>query len=809
MKKNRLLLLVLLAQVFSAAAFAQNDPLSKQVRLPNGWSLTPAGKQLKLGDLPLNIAVSKSKRWAAVTNDGESTQTIQLIDTRKEKITDSIVVPTLWGGLVFSSDDKYLFASGGNKNRIEQFAIKGGKLSLVDSIVIAKPWPVRVSITGIEVNDAEKRLYAVTQQDNSLYVIDLVSHKVLHKLPLGAEGYACVLGPKKRNLYVSVWGGQKILIFDTYKNVFTGSVAVGEHPNDICINKEEKLLYVSNADDNTVSVIDIRKRKVIETLNAAIYGSTLVGSTTNSVALSDDGKLLFVANADNNCVTVFNTGKYGATVAKGFIPTGWYPTSVRVIGNKVYVANGKGNISLSNPYGPNPTARHDVVELHRGDVNTSKTHKLQYVGGGLLVGTLSIIDIPDNKTLFAYTKATLKNSPYHKDQELALPVRFKDNPVPFRVGDTCPIKYVFYIIKENRTYDQVLGDIKKGNGDTSLVLFGKKYTPNQHALANQFVLLDNFYVDGEVSSDGHNWTMGAYANDYLEKNWPTMYSRRGGTEPSSGINNMGNAKSGYIWDDAGKYGVSYRTYGEFISNNIKPNIPVLKDHFDKGFLSLNLHFRDTVRASEWIKDFDSLLAVRQVPQFNSIRLGNDHTEGLAANRPTPFAHVADNDLAVGMVVEHLSKSPIWKQSVVFIIEDDAQNGPDHVDAHRTTAYVAGGFVKRNFVDHTAYTTSSMLRTMELILGLPPMTQYDAAATPMYNSFGNIANPEPFTSLPCNVNLDDKNPANTRLSRLSKNLDFSDADEVPDQVLNALLWEYVKGRNIPLPAPRRSTLFMGE
>jgi len=407
LKKSKIFLLVLLIHCLNTVVFGQNNQLLDPVRLPNGWSISPAGKQIRLGDLPLNIAVSKSKKWAAVTNNGQSTQTLQLIDTKQEKVVDSVVVSTLWGGLAFSTDEKYLFASGGNRNRIEQFAIKAGKFSLVDSIIIDKPWPVKVSITGIEVDDNKKMLYAVTKENNSLYIINLTNHKVLRRLDLGGEGYACTLGPNKINLYISVWGAQKLLIFDTYKNAFTGSIAIGAHPNDICITKNEKLLYVSNADDNTVSVIDIEKRKVIETLNAGIYASSLVGSTTNSVALSEDEKLLFVANADNNCVRVFNTSIYGSTITKGFIPTGWYPTCVRVIGNKLFVANGKGNVPLANPYGPNPTAKNNTVVLHQGNINTS--HKIQYIGGGLLVGTMSIIDIPNKNTLFTY-RAPLKTT---------------------------------------------------------------------------------------------------------------------------------------------------------------------------------------------------------------------------------------------------------------------------------------------------------------------------------------------------------------------------------------------------------------
>lgn len=379
------------------------------------------------------------------------------------------------------------------------------------------------------------------------------------------------------------------------------------------------------------------------------------------------------------------------------------------------------------------------------------------------------------------------------------------NPIPNKVGALSPIKYVFYIIKENRTYDQVLGDIKEANGDTSLVLFGENVTPNQHALAREFVTLDNFYVDGEVSSDGHNWSMGAYATDFLEKTWPTMYGRRGGTEASSGNNATANNKDGYIWDQASRSGVSYRTYGEF-ANNAKANISVLKNHFCTYYPSLNFRIRDTTRINAWKREFDSLLVANALPHLNTIRLSNDHTEGTATGRSTPFAHVADNDLAVGMFVNYLSQSPIWKESAVFIVEDDAQNGPDHVDAHRTTAYVAGGFVKRGFVDHTMYSTSSMLHTMELILGMPPLTQFDAAATPMWRSFINKADLRTFNVRPNRVNLNDVNEVKNKLSALSNKLDFSKEDVIPDQVLNEIIWKAVKGENSRLPSPTRAAFF---
>jgi phospholipase C len=379
------------------------------------------------------------------------------------------------------------------------------------------------------------------------------------------------------------------------------------------------------------------------------------------------------------------------------------------------------------------------------------------------------------------------------------------NPIPQRVGDASPIKHVLYILKENRTYDQVLGDMSEGNGDSALVLFGNRITPNQHALAREFVLLDNFYVDGEVSSDGHNWSMGAYATDFLEKGWPTSYGRRGGGELSSGYRATANNKAGFIWDDAARSGVSYRTYGEFADHG-HANIPVLKGHFAPGFNSMDMHIFDTLRIHQWEHDFDSLVAAGSLPSLMTMRLSNDHTEGTAGGRPTPFAHVADNDLAVGMLLDHLSRSPVWKETVVFILEDDAQNGPDHVDAHRSPAYIVGPMVKRHFVDHTMYSTSSVLRTIELILGMPPMTQYDAAATPMWRTFTATPDATVFTVRPAQWDLSEVNPPRGRLASMARGLDFSKEDLVPDALMNAMLWKAAHGENAVVPGPVRAAFF---
>lgn len=798
--KNKLSLLLLVTIVIANSTVlvsgqSLKDIMADQVSLANGWKISPVGKMLPLGDLPLNIAVSPSGKLLAVTNNGQSTQSIQLIDAKDMKTLDSAIIGKSWLGLTFSKDGKTLYASGGNDNWIIRYKIKANKLEAYDTIVIGKPWPEKISIAGIAVDEDKNLLYTVTKENNSLYVVDLKSKKVHKRIPLGGEGFTCLLSKDNKTLFVSCWGCDKVILYDTHNQELSGSIPVGDNPNDLCITKNGEFLFVSNANDNSVSVISMQEKKVIEVLNSALYPNSPSGSTANSLALSEDEKTLYIANADNNCLAVFDVSRPGKSFSKGFIPTAWYPTCVRVVGNDVFIANGKGLSSKPNPLGPSPESNKERVERHK-DLDV-KNMNLQYIGG-LFHGTLQTVATPDEKQLGIYSQAVYNNVPYKKDSEMVFAVE-EGNPVPSIVGEKSPIKYVFYVIKENRTYDQVLGDIPEGNGDPNLVLFGENVTPNQHALARQFVLLDNFYVDGEVSADGHSWTMGAYATDYLEKNWPTSYGGRGGTYPGEGQREIANSKL-YLWDLCKKYGVSYRSYGEFISDDKTPNIPALKDHFCENYVGWDMSIRDTVRFGWWKKDFEELLAAGGVPQFNSIRFGNDHTEGLKVGRPTPKAHAADNDLAVGLFVDYLSHSPIWNESLVIILEDDAQNGPDHVDAHRTTAYIAGGFVKQGFVDHTMYSTSSALRTIELILGLPPMSQYDAAAEPMWRCFEKTASHPPFNVLPNLTDLNLKNSQETSMSRLSETFDFSMEDRIPDDQFNKVIWAAVKGLDNPCPAP---------
>jgi len=420
-------------------------------------------------------------------------------------------------------------------------------------------------------------------------------------------------------------------------------------------------------------------------------------------------------------------------------------------------------------------------------------------------GSLSMIDAPGPEALKAYTDQVYANSPYLSDDRVTMKPA-GTNPIPEAVGGSSPIKHIVYILKENRTYDQMFGDIREGNGDPRLCLFPERVTPNHHALARQFVLLDNFYVESEVSADGHNWSMGAYATDYVEKIWPQNYSNRKRDYDFEGQSAIASPSMGYLWDQAKRANLTYRSYGEFVTNGEtarepgKATVKALEGHIDPMFRSFDLNYRDVDRADRFIEELKGFELSGQMPQLIIMRLPNDHTDGTAPNSRTPTAMVGDNDLALGMVVEAISHSRFWSDTAIFVVEDDAQNGSDHVDAHRTAALVISPYTKRGVVDSTMYGTVSMLRTMELILGLKPMSQFDAAALPMYNSFTLDTNFTPYTRKPSNVNLNEINSAASWGAKRSMQMNFTKEDAAPDNELNEIIWKSVRGADSPMPPP---------
>ncbi|PHN01015.1 hypothetical protein CRP01_39100 [Flavilitoribacter nigricans DSM 23189 = NBRC 102662] len=758
----------------------------RRVDLPNGWSLSPVGRSLPLGDFPLNMVVSAESRRMAVTNNGQSIHSLQWIDLENETLLDTLEIPAGWMGLALNSSGDRLYASAGEQNKVWIIDIREDRLVLSDSLLLGDPWPRdTISVAGMSLDESRNRLYVVTKRDSALYTFDLERGELDRRVDLPAAAYTCVYDPDGDRLYISLWDGGAVAVMDTDQLDLLETIPVGYHPNELLVHPEGDRLFVACADENAVAVIDLENNTVIEQLNCALYPDAPTGSTTNSLAISEDGEFLFAANADNNCLAVFEVEDPGNSRSMGFIPTGWYPTVVRTAADRIWVANGKGFTSKPNPKGPNPYE--------------SRTEETEYIAS-LFPGTLSIFAMPGPDSLNYYTDLVYGNTPYTKEKE-ALAEGDPNGPIPRRVGEPSPIKYVFYVIKENRTYDQIFGDIPEGNGDPSLCLFPDSVSPNHHALANSFVLLDNFYVDAEVSADGHNWSMGAYATDYTEKIWPTSYGGRGGTYDFEGQREISYPKAGYIWDYCKRADISYRTYGEFANLN-EAYMKSLEGHTGKDFPGYNLSIKDTLRFNRWRADFDSLLAADAVPRFNTIRFGNDHTAGARRGLPTPAAMVADNDLAVGLLVDYISHSPIWQESAIFIVEDDAQNGPDHVDAHRSVLMVASPYTRRNAVVSSMYSTASVLRTIELILGLPPMSQYDAAATPLYACFQQNADLTPYNHLDNRIDLNTLNTADNRLSQRSWELNLDKEDQAPDLLFSEIIWKTVRGEDAVMPAPKR-------
>jgi len=774
----------------------------QRILLPNQWYLDPVGDQRPLGYFPMNMKLSPDGRYLVVLHCGTGDHELIIFETARTRLISRTVLPNSYYGLVFSRDGFKLYISGGESEVIHVYKFADGYLYAPETIRIA-PERERKVPGGMDVSPDGKLLGATENWGNAVNIVDLGSHKVIARVPFENEArpYDCKFSRDGKTLYASLWGKAAVAVIDVLAPDATTPerVPTGDHPNELALTADGARLFVANANSNTVSVIDTDAGRVIETLNTALYPDSLEGSTPNSLDFSPDGTQLFVANADNNSIAVFDISESTRSKPLGFIPVGWYPTSVRVSkdGETVYVANGKGFSPVANPQGPNPY-------LRVGKRRTFEQHiKL------MLPGTLSVVPMPTAEEFSDYTARVYACSPYREDREPVL-ARPKGNPVPAKVGGPSPIKHCIYIIKENRTYDQVFGDMPEGNGDPDLCLFPEKFTPNHHALAREFVLLDNFYVESQVSADGHEWSTGAYATDFVQKTWPSSYGGHGLTYPSEGRFAIAFPSAGYIWDKCREANVSYRSYGEFIDNARKvgdagsTNVETLKGHFDPYYRGYDLDYLDIDRAKRFIEEFEELVGKGELPQFIVMSLPNDHTSGTKRGSYTPRAMVADNDLALGMVVEAVSKSPAWKETAIFVVEDDAQNGPDHVDAHRTVALVASPYTRGRGKDSTFYSTASMLRTMELILGLQPMSQFDAGARPMYNSFRSTPDTRPYECRPV--------PEETRFRKnspdawgveLSAKLNLEKEDAANDILFNEIIWRSVKGADSPMPAPVRA------
>ena len=489
-------------------------------------------------------------------------------------------------------------------------------------------------VGGLALSPDARVLYAAQVYGKAVAAVDVETGAVLARAALQAEAYAAAVPSDGSAVYVSVWGASRVAVLEPRTLRPLAEIVVGEHPNAMAFSKDQKRLFVACANTNAVWVVDLATRKAVERIGVALSPKAPPGSTPNALALSSDGATLLVANADNNTVAVVDVTRPGESRFRGFIPTGWYPTGVAFdpSGKNILVLSGKGLSAAANPRGPTPV---------------SPIADAQYIGG-LLNGALSVVPVPDAKALAEMTARVFAISAYNDGRLLEPPGRPEGSPIPARVGQPSPIKHVFYVIRENRTYDQVLGDHPKGNGDPNLTLFGEDVTPNAHAIASEFVLFDNFYVDAEVSNDGHAYSTAAYATDAVEKLWPTLYGQRGGIYMSEGgheiRNNYGNLAApadGYIWDFAARAGVSVRSYGEFASwktkgGEITATVPGLVGKVHPTYPPYDLSIPDNERVDVWLEEFRRFEKEGGLPRLNIIRLGNDHTEG---TRPG-IAHAA-------------------------------------------------------------------------------------------------------------------------------------------------------------------------
>ncbi len=812
---------VVLTVVFLAAAVAGVVGFRKMgqqpdgsILVPTGQRLTPAGRHLEVADRPLGMVASPDGRLIAVaTGSNFAPRQLHLIDSEGKNLRQSLPIGDSFVGIAFGQGGDKLFVGGGRDHDIKVFARQGdGTFSQESTIKIPGSAP-----SGLALSPDGKTLYAALNLKHALAVIDIASRQVT-EIPVGSFPYTVAVASK---IYVSNWGGRRPLPADLTDGTFpvvldrrgipaSGTVSVidpgtkrvvsqidvGLHPSAMALSPRRDLLYVANANSDSLSVIDTATDRVVRTINVRLYRDAPLGSSPNALAVSPDGKMLYVANGANNAVAVVSTGGSQDAV-KGALPTGWYPTAVAVSpdNQKLYIASGYGFGSIAaSPAGQPGRSYRDRA------------------------GVVSILDIPSGKELESFTKQVAQNN--RVPGTAAAPAVEARHPVPMNLGQASPIRHIFYIIKENRTYDQVFGDLPQGDGDPALVHFGREVTPNHHALAEKYVLLDNYYAPGDQSALGHRWCTQGYASDWIHK----YGNARNDANP------MLFAPTDFLWDNARSHQVGVRSYGERgrvvisppeagwadiyrnwkngtgkISISASPLVLGLKEIYHPRYAGFEMRVPDQVRLDEFLKEFREYENNGTLPRLVVMLLPQDHTNGTAPGFPTPRACVADNDLALGRLVEAVSRSRYWKESAIFVTEDDAQNGLDHVDGHRTVGMVISPWVRRNAVDSTFYTTINMYRTIEQILGLPPSNQFDLAAEPMFTVFTPDPDFSPYTALPNRLPLDEMNPPAAalkglprRLAEESLRMDFSEPDAAPEDLLNLAIWHSVKGFDTPYP-----------
>jgi acid phosphatase len=808
---------------------------------PQGWHVSPAGVQTQLGDRPFGIALSPDGKYLAVTNDGASTQSVMIVDRAANQVVSEIDYNAPQGvyvGIAFSPDGSKLYASAGgsvfnkngaNFNGVRVYAVDGGtgKLTETDPLLIPMPIgptgkAINLFTAGLALSADGKTLYVADNLAASLSVIDLTSADATTggaatTLAVGAFPFAVALSHDGHTAYVSNQGGQTVSVIDLTRPVLAESdrIPVGTHPGALALNPVNNELYVANADSDTISVIDTSSNVVMRTIDLSPYPGARQSSSPSALAVSPDGGTLYVANAANDDVAVIALGSSpGGDKVNGLIPTAWYPTALLVSANgqELDVLNAKGLGAGPNTSGPNP-------------YTNPYSPPDQYIAT-MIKGSLSQIALPDATGLATYTQKVVANNGFNEGDKVRVSGPQTNSVIPLHPGDPTPIQHVIYVIKENRTFDQEFGSLGKGNGDAALNLFGDESAPNARALEKRFVTLDNFYSDAEVSADGWNWSTGALANSYVQHAWPQNYGGQNRPYDFEGGNfatsNGTDPTDSFIWNKLSDAGISYRNYGfRVFAGQVAPTEPRLAANTDLKFAGYDLRKPDSVpdliqtgvnqptRIAEWLSEFKNYEATKTLPTVEFVRLPNDHTATDTPGAPTPRAYVADNDLALGKLVDAVSHSADWAHTAIFVIEDDAQEGPDHVDAHRTIAQVISPYTYMGKVDSTFYSQVSVLRTIEQIVGIAPMTQFDAAATPLLNSFRDTPNLSTYSAVVPSQNVHEKNPlAPVRQFSAYGSLDqAATAVDQNESLENQGIWASIYGYDNPMPAPQ-SGLHMG-
>jgi YVTN family beta-propeller protein len=844
---------------------------------PANQILTPWGLQVELPGLrPQALALSPDRRLLVTAG---RTPELVVIEPRLGQILQRVPLPPeaepspapapvskqilepdqegqlSFTGLAFSPDGSRIYLAN-VEGSIKVFAV-GNDRTVAGLRSLQLPptqnLPRKKDIpAGIAVSRDGRRLYVALNLSNRLAELDAADGRVLRLWAVGVAPYDVVLAGHKA--YVSNWGGRRpeatnatgpaglgtLVRVDPVRHIASeGSVSVidlarlpgksgipgqateiltGLHAAAMAASPDGRWVVVANAGSDTLSVIDTRKELVVETIWARQNPGDLFGAQPNALAFDRDRKRLFVCNGTQNAIAVFRF-EPGKSELLGLIPVGWFPAAIvhDPRNHSLYVANLKG-------LGPGRPRQTDGPP----EFNTHQYH-----------GTLSLLKVPSASELATGTRTALANLRYPLLREAGLPPRpgQPPRPVPERVGEPSVFKHVVYIIKENRTYDQVLGDMKSGNGEPSLCVFGERVTPNQHKLAGEFVLLDNTYCSGILSADGHQWADTALATDYMERSFAGFPRSYPDGMSEDDVDALAYSPAGFIWDNAIAHGRTLRDYGEFAWTRVRwkdaakrdapgfldcyrdfiggtggieihslPAIESLRPYLATNTVGWDLNIPDVFRAARFIEELKQFEAAGEFPNLVIICLPNDHTSGTKAGSPTPAAQVADNDLAFGRIVEAISRSRFWRETCIFAIEDDPQDGWDHVSGYRTTAYIASPYTRRRAVVSTQYNQTSLLRTLELMLGLPPMNQLDATATPLSDCFVDQPDYTPFKAVANNVPLDQMNPEPKKVSDpllrkhavASAQLPLDQADRCPEDLLNRILWHAMKGSRAAYP-----------